>query len=385
MHTTSNETERSDVVIVGASAAGLAVAACLKQQGISNITILEKADKVGAAWRRHYDRLHLHTDKGNSSLPYLPFPAGTPRYPSRQQVINYLETYANQFDLQPHFGQTATNIEQIDGLWHVTATNGRYVGRNLVMATGYTNQPVVPIWPGQEQFKGQILHSSQYKNGADFAAKHVLVVGFGNSGGEIAIDLYEHGALPSISVRGPVNVIPRDILGIPILSIGILMSKLPTAVADILAAPLLKLTIGDLSRYGLQKLPYGPNTQIARDGRIPLLDVGTVSLIKQGALQVKPAIQRFDSEEVRFVDGQSQAYGAVVLATGYRPNLDVLASGIGRALDDTGQPVCSGQESPLTGLYFCGFYVSPTGMLREIGIEAKQIAQSIKAKKESTN
>jgi hypothetical protein len=381
----TSETKLSDVVIVGASAAGLAVAACLKQEGISNITILEKADKVGAAWRRHYERLHLHTDKGSSHLPYLPFPADTPRYPSRRQVIHYLETYANQFDLQPHFGQMATNIEQIDGLWQVTTANGRYIGRNLVMATGYTNQPVVPIWPGQEQFKGQILHSSQYKNGADFAAKHVLVVGFGNSGGEIAIDLYEHGALPSISVRGPVNVIPRDILGIPILSIGILMSKLPTAVADVLAAPLLKLTIGDLSRYGLQKLPYGPNTQIARDGRIPLLDVGTVSLIKQGVLQVKPAIKRFDSEEVRFVDGQSQAYGAVVLATGYQPNLDVFANGIGSALDNAGQPLCSGQESPLTGLYFCGFYISPTGMLREIGIEARQIAQSIKAKKESTN
>jgi cation diffusion facilitator CzcD-associated flavoprotein CzcO len=296
-----------------------------------------------------------------------------------------LENYAKQFELHPHFGQMATNIEQIDGLWQVTTTNGRYLGRNLVIATGHTNQPVLPSWPGQDQFKGQIMHSSQYKNGAALAGKHVLVVGFGNSGGEIAIDLHECGALPSISVRNAVNVIPRDILGIPILSIGILMSKLPTAVADLLAAPLLKLTIGDLTRYGLKKLPYGPNTQIARDGRIPLLDIGTVSLIKQGSLQVKPAIERFEPEGVQFVGGQSQAYEAVVLATGYQPNLEVFANGIGPTLDDKGQPLCSGQESSLTGLYFCGFYISPTGMLREIGIEARQIGQSIKAKKRSAD
>ena len=381
MHTPNHESEPADVLIIGASAAGLAVAACLKHESISNITILEMADKVGSAWRRHYDRLHLHTDKGNSNLPYLPFSRDTPRYPSRQQVINYLETYAEQFDLHPHFGQKATNIELLNGLWHVTTTKSHFIGRNLVMATGYTNQPVVPSWPGQDQFDGRILHSSQYKNGAEFAGKNVLVVGFGNSGGEIAIDLHEHGAHPGISVRSPVNVIPRDILGIPILSIGILMSKLPTAVADALAAPLLKLTIGDLTRYGLRKLPYGPNTQIVRDGRIPLLDIGTVSLIKQGELQVKPAIKQFDPEGVQFVNGQSQAYEAVVLATGYRPNLEIFADGIGPALDDTGQPLCSGQESSLAGLYFCGFYVSPTGMLREIGIEARQIAQSIKAKR----
>ncbi len=378
--TPSPQSTHSDVIIVGASAAGLAVAACLKKQGISNITILEKADKVGAAWRAHYDRLHLHTDKGNSTLPYLPFPSDAPRYPTRQQVITYLESYAEQLDLQPRFGEEVTDIEQMNGLWQVTTPNGRFLGHNLVIATGYTNQPVLPTWPGQEQFQGQILHSSQYKNGADLAQKKVLVVGFGNSGGEIAIDLHEHGAFPSISVRSPVNVIPRDILGIPILSIGILMSKLPTAVADLLAAPLLKLTVGNLTKYGLKKLPYGPNTQIARDGRIPLLDIGTVSLIKKGKLQVKPAIKQFNAEGVTFVDGSSEKYEAVILATGFKPNLEKFAAGIGAALNDDGQPISSGQESALAGLYFCGFYVSPTGMLREIGIEARQIAQSIQSK-----
>ncbi|WP_420643423.1 GNAT family N-acetyltransferase [Candidatus Leptofilum sp.] len=374
--------KKANVIIVGASAAGLAVGACLKQQGVPSVTILERANKVGAAWRTHYDRLHLHTDKRNSNLPHYAFPPDVPRYPSRQQLITYLENYAEHFGLQPHFGQEATKIEQEDGLWHVTtASEHQFAAPSLVMATGYTNQPYVPSWPGQDQFAGETLHSSAYKNGAAFANKDVLVVGFGNSGGEIAIDLHEHGAKPTIAVRSPVNVVPRDLAGIPILSVGILLSIFPPAVADLLAAPLLKLTVGDLSKYGLKKLPYGPNSQIARDGRIPLLDIGTIKLIKQGAIQVMPGIQQFHADGVTFADGQTRQFDAVVFATGYQPNLEKFGEGIGNALDDAGRPFRSGEESKsrLPGLYFCGFYVSPTGMLREIGLEAQKIAKSIAA------
>lgn len=372
--------ETANVIIVGASAAGLAVAACLKQAGIPKVTILERADKVGAAWRTHYDRLHLHTDKRNSSLPFFPFSADVPRYPSRQQLITYLENYAKHFNLQPKFGQEVTNIQQKDGLWHITTSSDAFVANNLVMATGYTNTPHLPSWPGLEHFGGETMHSSTYKNGANFAHKQVLVVGFGNSGGEIAIDLHEHGAFPTLAVRSPVNVVPRDLAGIPILSIGILLSIFPPKVADVLAAPLLKLTIGDLTKYGLKKLPYGPNTQIAKDGRIPLLDIGTIKLIKNGAIKIMPGIQQFRTNEVSFENGQSHAFDAVVFATGYRPNLGIFADGIGAALDDAERPFRSGKETKLRGLYFCGFFVSPTGMLREIGIEAQNIAKSLEAK-----
>src|SRR5262245_12937080 len=93
-----------NTIIVGAGAAGLAVSACLKQAGIPNL-ILEQSDQVGATWRRHYDRLHLHTDKNNSALPFAPFPKEYPRYPSRDQVVEYLEEYTKRFDLDVHFNQ----------------------------------------------------------------------------------------------------------------------------------------------------------------------------------------------------------------------------------------------------------------------------------------
>ena len=87
-------------IIIGAGPAGLAVGACLKQAGLSCV-ILEQSDVVGSAWHQHYDRLHLHTAKAYSALPFMPFPKDYPRYPSRAQVISYLEAYARQFQLEP--------------------------------------------------------------------------------------------------------------------------------------------------------------------------------------------------------------------------------------------------------------------------------------------
>jgi len=257
-------------IVAGAGPAGMAVAACLKRAGVACL-ILEQTDKVGAAWRRHYDRLHLHTAKAYSALPYFPFPKDTPRYPSRLQVISYLEAYAQQFQLEPRFGQQIVAARHADDHWEVETQDNRYRALNLVIATGCNREPYLPDWPGQAAYRGALRHSSQYRNGEAFAGQRVLVVGFGNSGGEIAVDLCEHGAQPSLAVRGPVNLIPRELFGIPILAIGIVQSKLPPGLADALNGPILRAAVGDLTRYGLRKLPRGPMSQIQRDGRIPLM------------------------------------------------------------------------------------------------------------------
>jgi cation diffusion facilitator CzcD-associated flavoprotein CzcO len=227
-------------------------------------------------------------------------------------------------------------------------------------------------------YKGQVLHSAAYLNGAPFKGRRVLVVGLGNSGGEIAIDLHEHGAQPSIAVRSPVNVIKRDIFGIPFLTFGILQSKLPPELADAMNAPLIRLLTGDLTRFGLRQPEEGPVTQISRHGRVPFIDVGTVRLIKQGLVQVRPGIERFTEQGVVFTDGWSDPFDAVVLATGYRPDVQSwLEAGEG-VLGESGVPLQSGQAlSEAKGLYFCGYHVSPTGMLREIAREAKQLGRLI--------
>jgi indole-3-pyruvate monooxygenase len=366
----------SQTIVVGAGPAGLAVGASLQRAGISCL-ILEQSDKVGVAWHRHYERLHLHTDKGHSELPFAPFPKEYPRYPSRLQMISYLEAYARQFRLEPKFGQQVLSARRIEGRWEVQTQDARYRARNLVIATGNSREPCLPTWPGQDSFQGSLLHSSEYQDGEPFRGQKVLVVGFGNSGGEIAIDLWEHGARPSLAVRSPVNVIPRDLFGIPILAIGILQSKLPPRVADALNAPLLRAVMGDLTRYGLRKLPQGPIAQIQGSARIPLIDVGTIKLIKSGQVKVHPGIERFTEKAVLFTYGRQEEFDAVILATGYRPRVNAFLEENLAVYDDTGTPLFSGPESPLPGLYFCGFHVSPTGMLREIALEARRISAAI--------
>ena len=365
----------TETLIVGASAAGLAVAAGLKQRG-RPFVLIEQSDQVAAAWRQHYDRLHLHTSRDLSGLPGLPMPRDYPRYPSRDQVIRYLELYAAHFGLEPVFNQRLVSAERVDGCWHATTQGRRYRSANLVLATGYTRRPNLPEWPGQAGFAGPIIHSSAYRNGRPFAGQDVLVVGFGNSGGEIAVDLFEHGARPAIAVRSPVNVVARETLGIPSLTWNLFLSRLPGNLGDWVAAPLVRVSVGDLTRYGLRKSKIGPIEQIKSQGQVPLIDVGTVKLIKRGQLTVYPGIERFTPEGVVFTDGRAAAFDAVVLATGYRPDLNEFIPDTSGVIGRDGVPAASGRELA-PSLYVCGFYISRTGMLREIGIEAKRIAAAI--------
>ena len=362
-------------IIIGAGPAGLAVGACLKRAGVRSI-VLEQAAEVGSSWRGHYDRLHLHTDRRNSALPFIHFPKGSPSYASRDAVVGYLEGYAARVRLDIRFWQQVVGARREAGTWRVTTEEGTFTSSYLVVAAGNARTPHLPSWPGMADFGGTLLHSSAYRNSHELAGDRALVVGFGNSGGEIAIDLSEGGFRTSISVRSPVNVIPREVLGLPILSIGIAQDRLPPSLADALNAPVLAAAVGDITSYGLRKLPYGPATQIRRDGSIPLIDIGTMSLIRSGAITVRPGIESFTTDGVRFDDGTHGLFDTVVLATGYRPHVhDFLDAPA--AHDGDGNPRTSGHEAGVPGLYFCGYYVSPTGMLREIGLEARRIAASI--------
>jgi cation diffusion facilitator CzcD-associated flavoprotein CzcO len=365
----------ADAVVVGAGPAGLAVGACLKDGGVSTL-LVDCSETPGSSWRRHYDRLHLHTPRGNSELPLLGFPRGTPRWPSRQQVVDYLEGYARHFQLDLRMGQEVTSVRHESDGWRTTTDRATYRSRFVVVATGYTLVPVVPSWPGRERFRGPLVHSSAYQNGEPYRGKRVLVVGFGNSGGEIAIDLHEHGARPALAVRSPVNVIARQVLGVPMVTIGSALRWLPPSVADALGAPISWLTVGDLRKLGLRKLPYGPITQIARHRRIPLIDVGTIDLIRKGHVQVLPGVRELGESEVVFDDGSRHAFDAVVAATGYAPRADRFVQVPDLVLDESGCPAASGAEvSP--GLFFCGMHVAPSGMLHEIAAEARGIARLI--------
>lgn len=367
----------TDTIVIGAGPAGLAVGAALRARNLPFV-VLERHDRVASSWRGHYERLHLHTPKNHSALPFLDYPKSYPRYPSRDQVVAYLDEYARAFDIQPHFGQDVVRCTPTAGDgWEVETQAATWRGRHIVVATGFSRVPCMPVQPGRDSFAGSILHSRDYVNGEPFRGKRVLVVGFGNSGAEIALDLWEHGAHPSISARGEVNVIPREVLGIPVTQLALAGRYLPPRMADRVNALMIRLAIGDLTRHGIRKRPDGPFIEVLEHRQVPVIDVGTVALIRRGLVQMRPAITCFDHAEVCFADGRRESYDAVILATGFRTGLQSLLPDNLSLLDAAGYPRAHGTAASTPGLYFCGFNLVPTGLLREIALDAARIAVQI--------
>jgi indole-3-pyruvate monooxygenase len=367
-----------DILVIGAGPAGLAASACLRHEGLAHV-VLEREAHVGAAWRRHYDRLHLHTTKVYSALPMIPWPKDAPRYPSRDQVLAYLEAYAAVHHISPRLGVAVRAVRREGERFVVETSAGVMTPRVVVMATGYNGVPKQPSPPGLAQFRGTAIHASAYRNPGPYRGLRTLVVGCGNSGAEIALDLAEHGVDVGMVVRGPVHVVPRDLLGRPTQHTNVLLSHLPLGLRDAIAVATVGLVVGDLARWGIVRPARGPNRMIEETGRIPMLDIGTIAMVKRGAVRVLPAVREILPDSVRFEDGAVHAFEGIVFATGYTPGLDKLIEGFGAIADARGRPHRFGEETGIAGLYFIGFRNPPTGALREIAVEAPRVARQIRA------
>lgn len=201
-------------VIVGAGPSGLAVAACLKQKGVPSL-ILERSNCIASLWQlKTYDRLRLHLPKQFCELPLMQFPATFPTYPTKQQFVAYLKAYAEHFDLKPAFNKTveSARLDNRCGFWEVKTVGLKmeeteYVSQWLIVATGENAEEVLPEIEGMNEFRGPIIHTSSYKSGENFRGKRVLVVGCGNSGMEVCLDLCNYNARPSLVVRDSVSLL----------------------------------------------------------------------------------------------------------------------------------------------------------------------------------
>ena len=364
-----------EAIVIGAGPAGLAAAAALRARGL-NPAILEKSDTVGAVWRRHYDRLRLHTDRARSSLPGLPIPKVYGRYPSRAQVVEYLEAYAAHFALRPVFNAPVHAVRHHGQAWCAEAGEHSQTAPVVVIATGLADYPYEPRWPDIETFAGLALHSSAYRNPTPFAGKRVLVVGYGNSGAEIALDLSEAGVDVTLAVRSPVNVIPRELFGLPILAWGLTGRLFPSRVADTINAPLLRFATGSIEKLGLKRSPKGPLQSVEEDRRVPIIDIGTLNAIRDGRIKLRGDIASFSREGVSFKQSRAEHFDAIILATGFRPDLRPLLPDAKGVLDAAGAPIVSGEATAEPGLFFCGAVPSALGQFRQIGLEARRIADA---------
>ncbi|CAI9107513.1 OLC1v1006885C1 [Oldenlandia corymbosa var. corymbosa] len=316
-------------VIVGAGPSGLAVGACLKEKGIPFV-ILEKADCIASLWqKRTYDRLKLHLPKQFCQLPNFPFPDHYPEYPSKKQFIDYLESYANHFDIKPQFNECVQSAKYDEAckLWRVKTVAGNgaeveYICQWIVVATGENAERVVPEIDGLKEFCGEVLHASDYKSGEKYKGKKVLVVGCGNSGMEVSLDLCNFDAHPAMVVRSSVHVLPREICGRSTYELAMFMLKwLPLWLVDKILLILTWFILGSIEKYGLKRPSVGPLQLKNQRGKTPVLDIGALEKIRAGEIDIVPGIKRFTCGMVELVDGQMLEVDAVVLATGYCSNV----------------------------------------------------------------
>lgn len=194
-------------IIVGAGPSGLAVSACLSEHGVPSV-ILERSNCIASLWQqRTYDRLKLHLPKRFCALPLLGFPQNFPKYPTKEQFISYMEDYATHFSIKPKFNQNVQSAEfdSSCGYWRVKTLDMEYNSRWLIVATGENAEPIIPEIVGIERFHAPVVHTSEYKSGSYFKNHKVLVIGCGNSGMEISLDLCRHKAVPHLVVRNTVS------------------------------------------------------------------------------------------------------------------------------------------------------------------------------------
>lgn len=368
----------AQVLVIGAGPAGLAVAGCLAERGV-HAQMIESGDAVGTSWRNHYRRLKLHTVKQHSALPLRPFPRDYPRYVTRGQMVDYLADYAKTFELRPWFGEEAVAITRHQQSWLTRCKSGRaFVSPAVVVATGANRRPQWPDFPGEQAYRGQISHSASYHDPQPFIGQRVLVVGMGNTGAEIALDLVEQGAHATLSVRAPLNIVRRDVLGRPTHLTALALSRLPTAMADVIASLFRDLTVGNLRSYGIETSRLSPLRQLREEGRTPVIDIGTLNFIRKGLIPVRPGVSAFTPDGVRFCDGREEGFDAVIFATGYHAGVGDLFPQETVPVDGKGLPACVAGTGPLAGIYFAGYDIrQPGGLLRTIGQQAVQVAEKI--------
>ncbi len=368
----------TDVLVVGAGPAGLAVAACLRKQGVEPL-VVDRGSTVGESWLRRYERLHLHTPRVQSALPGLRIPRSSGRWVSKDDMAEYLRRYAAHHGIEPRFGTEVQRLERADGSWTAVTGDGKLTAPQVVVASGYNSSPVEPSWPGQDGFPGTLLHASRYSSPEPYRGRDVIVVGAGNTGAEIAADLAETGAgRVWLSVRTPPNVVPRALGPVPITLMAISMEHAPAWLADPVNRAMQRIFFGDLTRHGLPRAPQGLVAQMRATGVTPTIDVGLVKELRAGRVTPVAAVDRFEGGEVVLADGTRLSPDAVIAATGYTTGLLPVAGHLG-VLDEQGRPLVHGRRTAPSapGLRFVGLTNPLKGLLFQISLDARAVARAV--------
>ena len=299
-------------------------------------------------------------------------------FPTRDQVVQHIQGHARDAGLELLLGTRVQRLSRGNGSWSVQTGKGEIDARQVVLATGYENEPLIPDWDGRESFAGELIHSADYRNAERFKSRRVLVVGPGCSGMEIAHDVATGGAAKVwLAVRTPPTIISRaGPGGLPGEWIGTALLYFPSRFGDALARFGSRQDFGDLSPYGLPVPEAGLMTRFRRDGTVPsIVDKEVIEAVKQGTVEVVGAVESLDSAGVILDGGSRLEPDAIICATGFRRALEPLVGHLG-VLDDRGWPAVAAPKPAAPGLRFVG-YTSRPGALGFISRQAKRSAKAI--------
>jgi cation diffusion facilitator CzcD-associated flavoprotein CzcO len=368
--------ESYEIVVVGAGSAGLATAALLQEKGFRPL-VLEAGPEPGAAWRGRYDRLRLNTSRLTSRLPAARYRPGTSLFPTRDEFVRYLEDYARHNQLDVRFGTPVDRLDRDPGGWVVRSSAGDLAAAQVIVATGYEHTAHIPDWPGKDRYGGRLTHAAEYRTAEPFRDLDVLVVGPGCSGIEIAYDLATGGARRvRLAIRTPPNVLLRAQAGVPGDLPALAMLRLPAAIADAQLKLIRRLSMGDLTEYGLAAPDEGAFARLRRDGKTPaIIDRAMLDAIKHGQIKIEAAVDALDDTGAELADGSRVEPDAIIAATGYRHGLEPLVGHLA-VLDHRGLPRIHGGDPAAPGLRFIGYQPRPA-QIRQMGREAKRAAKAI--------
>jgi putative flavoprotein involved in K+ transport len=370
--------DRCEVLVAGAGTAGLSAAAVLKRRGF-DVLVIERGPAVATRWRERYDGLRLNTMRVFSTLPGYRFERRYGRFPSRGEVVSYLERYAAHHHLNIAFATELHRVDRADGGgWRLSTSDGPLQARYVVVATGYDAVPVMPDWPGRESFAGELIHAAEFRAAAPYRGRDVLVVGAGNTGIDIAGHLLAAGASVRVSMRTPPNIFPRQWGPVPLEPLAIFGEHQPAKIADAIGFLMQRAIFGNLEPYGIPRAPEGYESKFRRTLVGAAVDDGFIAALKSGRTSVTAPIASFDGSSVVLSDRTRLTPDAVICATGYRRNLEPIVGHLG-VLRADGLPIRHGgaPELPTTPrLYFAGFWGSNSGQIRWSPIHARRIGRA---------
>jgi putative flavoprotein involved in K+ transport len=329
-----------DVIVVGASQAGLAIAWHLGRRRL-RFVVLEAAPEIGHSWRSRWDSLTLFTPTQDDALPGMPFPGPPGTYPGKDPVAGYLTAYAAEFNLPVRLNARVTDLRRTADGFEARAGGGVFRARQVVVATGPFQVPVTP--PAAQRLDGSVtqLHSAGYRNPHALPPGPVLVVGGGNSGFQIAEELAAtRQADLSVATRAP--MLPQRLAG--------------------------KDLFWWLTRLGLMRVTAESRLGRRLRARPDFIIGSSRRGLRAAGIRFRPAVAGAEGRTVRFADGSSLDVGIVIWATGYRSDYSwIRIPGVTR----DGQVIHRRGVTDVPGLYFLGLSWQHTrgsallGFLRE--------------------